>query len=260
MGINRGYLAGSWIATSKGICSSTFDRTDLSSANSYYGESQISSGSGNINDEFKQSSDNVYIETKDEHSNSYDLYLGRNNYRVQLLSFHLPNKIGRSIGSWPDTDEPKFSFQRIVAGKSRDPEDKRFSYLGAREYAWELLDDGSMYARRAVISTNRRKFDDGSTVGIYLGPEGFAVGNKFAIRKDGSIIKGISNYHITKIEYSGTTKVKFYFQSNVDSSKTYYQNFTISRDSEERITALTASSSGNYLPSDYSFNTITVTY
>ena len=128
------------------------------------------------------------------------------------------------------------------------------------------MDDGSMYARRAVISTNFYKTfklpEKGSSLptdGVYIGPEGLCIGKKFAIDKEGNILRGISNYHITKIEYSGTDKVKFHFQSNVDSTP-YWQNFTISRDSEERITALTASTTGNKLPPDYSFNTITVTY
>lgn len=262
VGINRGILAGSWEISEEGIASIKYNDTNV---NSYLGESKpnpsykesvpIPSSSGTLTSDTGNS---INISTRTE--------------KVRLLSFCLPNQIDRAIGLWGDPEKNEnenftYSYQRIVAGRPLQQEETRLAKFGAKKWAWELMDDGSMYARRAVISTNFYKTfklpeKDSSlpTDGVYIGPEGLCVGKKFAIDKEGNILRGISNYHITKIEYSGTEFVNFHFKSNVDPNTDYNQNFTIARDTEGRITALKADKVGNHLPPDYSFNTITVTY
>ena len=194
VGINRGYIAGSWKISEKGIVSCS-----MSSAyrNSYFGESladtSTSEATSKIPEPTENSDGKYYLKVDD----SLSIQLSQNNYAVQLLSFHLPNQIGRSVGLWKDNSEPVYAYQRIVAGKYKTTQIDQFKKLNAKEWAWELLDDGSMYARRAVISTNREKtFDlpaEGSNIptdGIYIGPEGLSIGSLFAIDKTGSILRG----------------------------------------------------------------------
>lgn len=189
VGINRGYIAGTWRVTEKGICSRTLTNgTEISKyAAQYYGESKALQAEGGASDEIPKpvynSADGCfYLSTGD----SSKIKLSPNNNNVKLLSFSLPNQIGRSIGYWGGNNEFQYSYQRIVAGKTRETQVDEFKPLNVKEWSWELLDDGSMYARRAVISTNREKTYDSDGSGVYIGPEGISVGENFRVDKKGN--------------------------------------------------------------------------
>ena len=202
VGINRGYLAGSWKITEKGIVSTT---ATSFYGNRYYGESKAYLGEDAATEAIpspqKNKEDgNYYLKVND----SLSLQLSQRNYAVQLLSFNLPNQIGRAIGLWDGDSNFTYAYQRIVAGKYRETKNSQFKELNVKEWAWELLDDGSMYARRAVLSTNREKTYENTRDGVYIGPEGISVGKFFQLNKEGAIIKGPTP--ITAIEIVSDTK------------------------------------------------------
>ena len=201
VGINRGYIAGSWRISEKGIVSCS-----MASAyrNKYFGESLADTSTSKASSEIPepiQTADGKYYLKVDE---NLSIQLSQNNYAVQLLSFHLPNQIGRSVGLWKKNSDPVYAYQRIVAGKYKTTQIDQFKKLNAKEWAWELLDDGSMYARRAVLSTNREKTYENTRDGVYIGPEGISVGKFFQLNEEGAIIKGPTP--ITAIEIVSDTK------------------------------------------------------
>lgn len=235
VGINRGYIAGSWRISEKGIVSCS-----MASAyrNKYLGESLADTSTSQASSEIPeptQEADGKYYLKVDE---NLSVQLSQNNYAVQLLSFHLPNQIGRSVGLWKDTADPVYAYQRIVAGKYKTTQVDQFKKLNAKEWAWELLDDGSMYARRAVISTNREKTaTDEEHDGVYIGPEGINVGKLFAIDETGTIKRGGKDYYYTTgIKFTSSGFVLSF--SNGTGSKTYTNTFTVSSDSEGKITRI----------------------
>ena len=241
VGINRGYIAGSWRISEKGIVSCS-----MTSAyrNKYFGESLADTSTSKASSEIPeptQTADGKYYLKVDE---NLSVQLSQNNYAVQLLSFHLPNQIGRSVGLWKENSDPVYAYQRIVAGKYKTTQVDQFKKLNAKEWAWELLDDGSMYARRAVISTNREKTfglpAEGSNIptdGIYIGPEGLSIGSLFAIDKTGTIMRGgKDHYYTTGIKFTSSGFVLSF--SNGTGSKTYKNTFTVSSDSEGKITRI----------------------
>lgn len=233
VGINRGWLAGSWKVSEKGIISNSFTS---GYANKYYGESDADTSSSGANNMIplpnKDSDGKYYLKVNDNLS----LSLSQNEYAVQLLSFHLPNQIGRAVGKWRK-DNLAFAYQRVVAGKYRQTQVDQFKDLNVREWAWELLDDGSMYARRAVISTNREKTFASTDEGIYVGPEGLSIGSKFAIDKDGAIMRGgQDHYYTTGINFTSSGFVLSF--SNGSGNKTYKNTFSVSTDSDGKITKI----------------------
>lgn len=208
VGINRGYLAGTWIITEKGIVSTLATN---SSANSYFGESNAYSSDTDpaaTNDvplpKKDTENNNWYLKISSDPEDARRIKMSNNNYKVQLLSFCLPNQIDRAIGRWAPEDEVAYAYQRIVAGKSWATDVEQFKPLSAKKWMWELLDDGSMYARRSVISTRQNKTFDDNNDGIYLGPEGLNIGKYFKINRDGEIIKGPTP--ITAIEIVSDTE------------------------------------------------------
>ena len=96
-----------------------------------------------------------------------------------------------------------------------------------------------MYARRAVLSTNREKTYKNTKDGVYIGPEGISVGKFFQLNKDGTIIKGGGQnnyYYTTGIEFTSSGFVLSF--SNGTEDKVYTNTFTISSDSEGKITRI----------------------
>ena len=181
---------------------------------------------------------------------------------VKLLSFCLPNQIDRAIGLWgedgSDDENFAYSYQRIVAGKALAQPDSRLSAFGAKKWAWELMDDGSMYARRAVISTNFYKtFDLPAedshipTDGVYIGPEGLSIGSLFAIDKTGSILRGgQDHYYTTGIDFISTGFVLRF--SNGKGTKNYSNTFDVVTDIDGKITQIKNRDSGNTIEVTYS--------
>ena len=183
-------------------------------------------------------------------------------HMVKLLSFCLPNQIDRAIGLWgedgSDDENFAYSYQRIVAGRPLAQPDSRLSAFGAKKWAWELMDDGSMYARRAVISTNFYKtFDlpaEGShipTDGVYIGPEGLSIGSLFAIDKTGSILRGgQDHYYTTGINFISTGFVLRF--SNGKGTKNYSNTFDVVTDIDGKITQIKNRDSGKTIEVTYS--------
>ena len=95
-----------------------------------------------------------------------------------------------------------------------------------------------MYARRAVISTNREKTaTDTEHDGVYIGPEGINIGKLFAIDETGTIMRGgKDHYYTTGIKFTSSGFVLSF--SNGTGSKIYKNTFTVSSDSEGRITRI----------------------
>lgn len=224
VGINRGFLAGTWKITEKGICSTVATNAD---ANKYMGETKAyvsdedAAAKSEVPTPKKDSSNqNYYLEINKDDGTTSKIKMSNNNYKVQLLSFCLPNQIDRAIGRWKTGDEVAYAYQRIVAGKSWATDVEPFIPLGAKKWMWELLDDGSMYSRRSVISTNHTKTYDNDKDGIYLGPEGLNVGKYFKLNQEGAIIKGPTP--ITAIEIMTNTKYNVTTNGGVEY---YYANF-----------------------------------
>lgn len=173
-GINRGYLAGTWEIDETGIHSLRYQSR---LANAYWNEMEI--------DE-----DNPQAAVPAPEGVGL---LNPRSYGISLLSFNLPNQIGRSIymSSADKTEgvEDYYSYKRIVSDRWAKDTDEPYADKGIKRHAFELLDDGSLYARTAVVSTNLfSKWEN--TTGLYFGPEGLRVGSLFAVDKTGTIIKG----------------------------------------------------------------------
>ena len=229
--INRGYLAGTWKIDEKGI-------TSLSESSSYANKYH--------NEEVLEGNE---IPTPTVLGGGS---LSPSNYAVQMLSFHLPNQIGRSIRMFYDGDY--YSYQRIVAGKSVVNKDSLFYdevknvNLNVKKWTWELLDDGSMYARSAVVSTNRYKEYGDKRKGIYLGPEGLSIGSSFAIDADGVFqMSGIEHYYTTHIAFNSTG---FILQFTNGSGKHYENTFKIDY-SGEQIVNITNEDTGRSIGVSY---------
>ena len=105
-----------------------------------------------------------------------------------------------------------------------------------------------MYARSAVVSTNRYKEYGDKRKGIYLGPEGLSIGSSFAIDADGVFqMSGIEHYYTTHIAFNSTG---FILQFTNGSGKHYENTFKIDY-SGEQIVNITNEDTGRSIGVSY---------
>ena len=249
VGINRGILAGTWDISEEGIVSTKYNQTNV---NSYLGES---SPNLSYSETIPMPSTDGYLTAED----GSQIKISTRTHMVKLLSFCLPNQIDRAIGLWgedgSDDENFAYSYQRIVAGKALAQPDSRLSAFGAKKWAWELMDDGSMYARRAVISTNFYKTfvlpEEDSRIptdGIYIGPEGLCIGKLFAIDKTGTIMRGgQKHYYTTKIAFNDNG----FDLTFTNGKESFINNFSVIEDSQGRITKITNITNGKAIDVTY---------
>lgn len=123
------------------------------------------------------------------------------------------------------------SYQRITAGPG-SPFDEEDQYF-------KLLDDGSLYADYAQISTNGTKYS--GTTGVYLGVEGFRVGNRFKLDENGENFRYVNDVTIKTVEENNSSLEVLTIQSKnksgTENSETV--RYKVSRNSTGQINQLT---------------------
>ena len=232
VGINSGYLAGTWRITSQGIISDV--RPQLyHNAPWFQGQSKpMTPEERRKIDELLKDDPNYTPDPEPDRwvstipvptppsegcwltssTGATKIHFNPYSFGVSLLSNAMPDQINRSVYDWTEDEEHStYSYQRIVAGmetmaaghRETVPKDIK-CFNEAHYFAWELLDDGSMYARKSVISTQPYKNFNSDSNGVYIGPEGLSVGSHFKINKQGDIIKGPTP--ITAIEIVSDVK------------------------------------------------------
>ena len=212
VGINSGYLAGTWHITTRGIISDVRNQlynndpwfvgqtkpiTPEEVEKIYPNETEPERWVSSIPGPNRENDLHLTSSTGDT-SIKFNIF----SFGVSLLSNAMPDKINRSVGDWPTEEkegtEVVYSYQRITAGAMafdaghRSTVPKNIQCFNDMDYyPFELLDDGSLYARKAVISTQSMKnFNSDTLNGVYIGPEGLSVGQHFKINHNGDIIKG----------------------------------------------------------------------
>lgn len=174
--------------------------------------------------------------------------------QTRLLNYTLPDRIGKSIRHWSDTDEnglPYVSYQRITAGKYLAK--NLYENENIKQWTWELLDDGSMYARCAIVSTNRYN-DYNGTKGLYFGPEGLRVGKNLKTDSEGNFTEGpiyTSPFYIKDIDFKSSSAFTLILSTGIDGEEDQVYNFIIKEDVEAGKLVIANESTGRIMTVSY---------
>lgn len=184
VGLSRGLLGGTWRVDHRGIQSIVYNNRPNQMP---YEEFVRRYDQDGVEDENN-------LVAVPESAYFTDLTLSPNTYGAKLVSLQLPENDSPSIYGW---DREKYdqatnysgyttySHQRLVAGKYVLESLK--NGRPNKRWCWMVLDDGTMYARRAIVST-AIKAEWHNTKGNYFGPEGLRIGKKFKVDSTGKII------------------------------------------------------------------------